>query len=111
MGDRIRLIHILEAISDIDEFLLNVSYDEFLKDKMRFQATLRELEIIGEASNRVSKEIMEKYSEISWLKMIGLRNLVIHEYFGVDSKTIWNIIAKDIPKLEESITILLEKEF
>lgn len=72
---------------------------------------MRELEIIGEASNRVSEGIMEKYSEISWLKMIGLRNLVIREYFGIDSKNICNIIARDIPKLKESITILLEKEF
>ena len=59
---------------------------------MMFNATLRQLEVIGEASNRLSEELLSDNSSIPWARIIGLRNLLIHEYFGVDDFTIWNVI-------------------
>lgn len=74
-----------------------------------FNATLRQLEIIGEASNRLSDELLNNNPSIPWARIIGLRNLVIHEYFGVDDFTIWNVIKINIPDLKQKITLLLEK--
>lgn len=66
-----------------------------------FNATLRQLEIIGEASNRLSSLIVENNPDIPWARIIGLRNLVINEYFGIDDFTIWNVIKINLPNLKE----------
>ncbi|MCL6461861.1 MAG: DUF86 domain-containing protein [Flavobacterium micromati] len=76
---------------------------------MMFIATLRQLEIIGEASNRLSAEIVNNNSSVPWARIIGLRNLVIHEYFGVDEYTIWNIIKINLPDLKQKIDIILSE--
>ena len=74
-----------------------------------FNASLRKLEIIGEASNRLSEELLLKNAAILWARIIGLRNFVIHEYFGVDDFTIWNVIKTNLPNLKEKISILIEQ--
>jgi uncharacterized protein with HEPN domain len=73
-----------------------------------FNASLRQLEIIGEASNRLSEKILNNNSSIPWARIIGLRNLVIHEYFGIDDITIWDVIKINLPELKEKILVLLE---
>lgn len=73
-----------------------------------FNATLRQLEIIGEASNRLSLQIIENNPDIPWARIIGLRNLVIHQYFGVDDITIWNVIKINLPNLKAKVLILIE---
>ena len=75
---------------------------------MMFNATLRQLEIIGEASNRLSLQIIENNPDIPWARIIGLRNLVIHQYFGVDDITIWNVIKINLPNLKAKVLILIE---
>lgn len=74
-----------------------------------FNATLRQLEIIGEASNRLSKDFILDNSEIPWARIIGLRNLVVHEYFGTDDFTIWNVITINLPFLKDKISLLIDK--
>lgn len=76
---------------------------------MMFNATLRQLEIIGEASNRLSEDLLNENPDIPWARIIGLRNLVIHEYFGVDDLTIWNVIKINLPDLKEKVTLLISK--
>jgi uncharacterized protein with HEPN domain len=76
---------------------------------MMFNATLRQLEIIGEASNRLSEDLILDNPEIPWARIIGLRNLVIHEYFGIDDLTIWNVITINLPFLKEKIRTLIDK--
>ena len=73
-----------------------------------FNASLRQLEIIGEASNRLSENLLNNNSSIPWARIIGLRNLVIHEYFGIDDITIWDVIKINLPELKEKILVLLE---
>jgi len=75
-----------------------------------FNATLRQLEIIGEASNRLSEKMLLNNPEIPWARIIGLRNLVIHEYFGIDDFTIWNVIKIYLPDLKVKILAILEKD-
>ena len=74
---------------------------------MMFNATLRQLEIIGEASNRLSEDLLTENPSIPWARIIGLRNLVIHEYFGVDDLTIWNVIKINLPVLKEKVSLMI----
>ncbi len=74
-----------------------------------FNATLRQLEIIGEASNRLSETIILDNSDVQWGRIIGLRNLITHEYFGIDDITIWNIVKVNIPDLKIKIRKIIIK--
>lgn len=109
LGDRIRLLHILDAITEIEDYIKDIDIEGFVNNSMMFNATLRQLEIIGEASNRLSPDLLHRSSDIPWPRIIGLRNLVIHEYFGVDDFTIWNVIKINLPNLKEKIRLLLEE--
>jgi len=106
-NDRAYLIHIREAIESIEEYLENVTYDKFKSSKMIIDAVVRELEIVGEASNNLSDEFREKHSEILWRKMKNMRNFLIHEYFGVNTKIVWDTCKEDLPKLKSLIKDLL----
>jgi uncharacterized protein with HEPN domain len=109
LGNKVRLLHILDAIIEIENYTLNVDKETFVKNSMMFNATLRQLEIIGEASNRLSEDFILDNPEIPWARIIGLRNLVIHEYFGIDDITIWNVITINLPFLKEKISLLVDK--
>lgn len=108
LGDKVRLHHIIDAINEIENYLQDVNLEQFVKNSMMFNATLRQLEIIGEASNRLSKEVLNNNASIPWARIIGLRNLVIHEYFGIDDFTIWNVIKINLPDLKQKVLVLLE---
>ena len=88
LGNKIRLQNILDAIEEIENYTKGIEFDHFSSNSMMFNASLRQLEIIGEASNRLSNNVLEENTEIPWARIIGLRNLVIHEYFGIDDKAI-----------------------
>lgn len=77
---------------------------------MMFNAALRQLEIIGEACNRLSQNLLLNHPEIPWARIIGLRNLVIHEYFGIDDFTIWNVVKINLPELKVNVQAILYKD-
>jgi len=107
IGDKIRLLHIIDAINEIENYIQDIDLKEFVDNSMMFNASLRQLEIIGEASNRLSEELLNRTPSIPWARIIGLRNLVIHEYFGVDDFTIWNVIKINLPILKEKVALLI----
>jgi uncharacterized protein with HEPN domain len=78
LGDKVRLLHVIDAINEIENYLQDVDLEHFVKNSMMFNATLRQLEVIGEASNRLSEKLLLNNPEIPWARIIGLRNLVIH---------------------------------
>jgi uncharacterized protein with HEPN domain len=80
-----------------------MSYNKFAKDTKTIDAVIRNLEVIGEAARQVPDIIKQKYSDIPWKELIGLRNRVVHEYFGVDFEIVWEIITNDLPDLKEKI--------
>lgn len=108
LGDKVRLLHIIVAINEIENYIQDVDFDHFVKNSMMFNASLRQIEIIGEASNRLSENFISNNSSIPWARIIGLRNLVIHEYFGIDDLTIWDVIKVNLPDLKLKILVLLE---
>ncbi len=109
LGDKVRLLHVIDAINEIENYLQDVDLEHFTKHYMMFNATLRQLEVIGEASNRLSEKLILNNPEIPWARIIGLRNLVIHEYFGIDDLTIWNVIKINLPDLKVKVAAILEK--
>ena len=109
--DRVYLQHILDSILAIQKFIKGVSKKNFLKNRLIQSAVLRELEIIGEATKNLSREVKKKYSEIPWKKIAGMRDKLIHAYFGVDLDLVWETIKEEIPKLERKIREILRKEF
>jgi len=109
LGDEARIILIIEAIADIEMILNNVSIEDFLSNKEKKLATERLLEIIGEASNHISEKILY-HPEIAtpWRKIIGTRNLIVHEYFRINYDIIYQIAKDDIIPLKEEIQIIVK---
>jgi uncharacterized protein with HEPN domain len=107
--DKERLNHIILSIDFIAKYTYNINEDEFLRDEILKRAMVRELEVIGEAANYLTNEIYENYAEVSWPKIISLRNRLIHEYMEVNYRTVWEIIQEELSNLKINIqAILLE---
>ena len=107
LDDNIRLRHILDAITEIESYTQHILFDDFYTNSMLFNASIRQLEIIGEAANKLSESTIQQNIQIPWAKMIGLRNVLIHNYFGIDDKMIWNVIQINLPELKKNIIQLL----
>ena len=107
--DKARLEHILEAIHKIEKYTDDVDYSLFTSSDITIDACFRNLEIIGEATNNLSDDIFEMDTTVSWRSIVGLRNLIVHEYFAVDVDFIWKVINNELPKLKVSITRILSK--
>jgi uncharacterized protein with HEPN domain len=107
IGDESRLLHILDAIKEIQSYIKDIDASGFRDHSMIRFASIKQLEIIGEASRHLSDECKIKFSNIEWAEIIGLRNILIHEYFGVDSDLIWQILNTDIPLLKTKIETTL----
>jgi len=81
LGDNARLKHICDAIIEVEDYLLNADFDTFMNNSMMRFACIKQMEIIGEASDHISEEIKTKFSEIEWSQIKGMRNVFVHEYF------------------------------
>jgi len=103
----IYLSDILQAFHNARQFLEGLSYDEFVDDRKTTSAVVRELEIVGEAVKQIPPSIRKKYPEIPWSDMAGMRDKLIHFYFGVDMEIVWKTIIERIPKLEPLIQDVL----
>ena len=106
-GDKIRLQHILDAIEEIHKYLVAVELPVFLQNSMMRFACIKQMEIIGEASNHLSTELKSKFSDVEWFQIVGMRNVFTHEYFGIDSNLVWEIIKNDIPELKGKVDHIL----
>lgn len=91
---------ILDSINDIISFTEGMSFEIFKIDKKTQYAVIRCIEIIGEATQKIPGSIRDKYPSVPWQKMSGMRNKLIHEYFGIDIQILWETVKKDIPYLK-----------
>jgi uncharacterized protein with HEPN domain len=105
--DKIRLQLILDSIIEVETYTLNTDLTGFLQNSMMKFACVKQLEIIGEAGNHISDDTKAGFSTIEWSQIIGMRNVFVHEYFGIDSKVVWDIIKDDLPGLKSKITEIL----
>lgn len=104
-----RLEHILESIEKIEYIATNLSYEDYLEDWIKQDAIIRNFEIIGEAIANLDDEIKAKNPDVEWKLAKDMRNFLVHEYFKVDFKAVWDTINIHLPKLKEQITKTLEK--
>ena len=91
---------IIESIDSTMKFTEDMEYDEFMRDDKTTSAVIRKLEVIGEASKKIPEKVKSDYSQIPWKDMAGMRDKLIHEYFGIDLKRVWKTVKKDIPELK-----------
>jgi len=105
---RVLLEDMLDAIQQIQSYTTGMDKDSFTKDRKTQDAVVRNLEIIGEASGRLPDSFREEYSDIPWTLVRGLRNRIVHAYFGVDLQLIWEVIQDDLPTLRSQLSKLLK---
>jgi uncharacterized protein with HEPN domain len=104
----IRAKDIIDCIGKIKKYTSGITFDQFCKDDQVIDAVIRNLEIIGEAAAHIPLEVQEKYPDLAWLEMRGMRNIVVHEYFGVSLPIIWQTIKKDLNPLEKGFRKILK---
>jgi uncharacterized protein with HEPN domain len=107
--DRVYLEHILDNFSKIIQYAQGTSYDAFLADEEKQDAIIRKIEVAGEATKRLSKDLRDYYHEIPWRAIAGMRDKLIHDYFDVDIDTVWETATKDIPTLLSAIKFILKE--
>lgn len=103
------LKHILESIDEIEKYTKEIARDEFFQTTQIQDAVVRRLEIIGEAVKNLPATFKNKYPDILWKKISGMRDVLIHEYFGVDLKLVWRVVKKNLPELKKKILKILEE--
>jgi uncharacterized protein with HEPN domain len=101
----------LDSIDEIENYLNNVSIEQFFKNSEKRFATIKQIEIIGEACNALTDELKSSNQEIPWRAIIGFRNISVHEYFGVNLQLVWEIAKNDLPGLKEKIRIIFDSNF
>ena len=105
--DKVFLQNILECIVKIEKYT-NSGKEEFMSSDLIQDAVIRNLEIVGEATKRVSQRIKEQHQEIPWRQMAGLRDVLIHDYMGISLKIVWNVVLNELPQLKVKIVELLD---
>jgi len=101
---------IIEAIERISEYIGDNSKEEFLNDQKTIDAVVRNIEIIGEAVSNIPEDLRNKNPQVPWKKIVGVRNIVIHKYFGVDTDTLWVIITKQLPEFKSQISMIMNEK-
>ena len=108
ISDKARLRHILDAICEIENYIRNITIVEFSGSSEKKFASVKQLEIIGEAANKITNETKSLHPEVEWIKIIALRNILVHDYYVIDENVVWDIITEDLPELKKQITVLLK---
>ena len=109
LSDRIRLLHILDAIIEIESYIATLDLDAFLSNSLVKNATLMQIQIIGEAVSHINASLKKQYDYVEWQKIKGTRNIIAHEYFGIDYEIVWEIAKNNLPRLKEQVKAILNE--
>ena len=102
-----RVEDILEAIAEIQAFTQSMDFEQFQNDSKTIKAVALDFIVIGEAASHIPDEIIDTHSEIAWSLMRGMRNRLVHDYFGMDPQILWDTIKNDLPPLVAPLTRIL----
>lgn len=102
-----RLRHIIDAIEKIERYLKDTSLEKFIRDEVKVDAVVRNLEIVGEAAASLTREIKSQYPDVEWRFATAARNRLIHGYFDVDPEIVWDTTQNNLPKLKSDILIIV----
>jgi len=108
-GYKLFVRDILDAIDKIEQFVGDISYQEFIQDDKTSTAVVKKIEIIGEAIKNIPPDIRAKYSNIPWRDIVGMRNKISHGYFGIDYEIVWAVIKQKLPVLKAQVTQMLKE--
>jgi uncharacterized protein with HEPN domain len=106
---KLYLRDIIEAMESIEQFIEGMDFEEFNQDDMISSAVIRKLEIIGEATKGIPERIRQKYPQIPWRDMAGMRDKLIHFYFGIDHKLVWQTVKNDMPPIKPEIRQVVDE--
>ncbi len=106
---RLFIEDMLESIDLIERYVAQLNFDKFKEDQKTIDAVVRNFEVIGEASKLIPDDIKKEYSDVDWLAILGLRNRIAHEYFGISLSIIWKIIKDELPHLKNQLKSILLK--
>jgi uncharacterized protein with HEPN domain len=109
--DRERMLDIMEALDSLARSLVDCKEADFLSNDLLYDASAHKLTIVGEAAARVSDEVKRRHPQVEWRKVIGLRNLLVHEYFGIDRPMVWEVAILEAPILRDRIAAIVLVEF
>jgi uncharacterized protein with HEPN domain len=107
--DSVYLRHILDAINTVEEYLQGVDEERFKATRLLQDGAIRQIEIVGEAVRHMSSDIRRTYPEIPWQDIAGMRDKLIHDYFGVDIEKVWDTTQEDLPVLKEKVIQILKE--
>ena len=110
IGNVQRVEHLLDAIAEIENYTLNITFKQFVSNSMMRIATVKQLEIIGEVCAKLSNDLKLKYPKIEWAEIVSFRNVLVHEYFGVNFEIIWETVVSEVPVLKQQFQII-KKDF
>jgi len=108
--DSVYLNHILDAISRVEEYIRGIKYEDFKKNYLIQDGIIRQIQIIGEATKRLSEEIKSKHLDIPWKDITGMRDKLVHDYFGVDLDAVWDTVEKDVPEMKSKLKSIIENK-
>lgn len=104
--ERLRLLDILDAMDRIASYVEGMDYAAFLADRKTQDAVARNIEIIGEAARALPEDFIERHAGVPWGEIVGMRNVIIHQYFGILPKVVWDVIENELPVLRAQIAAL-----
>jgi uncharacterized protein with HEPN domain len=100
---RLYINDILESIKLVEEYTAGLSLEEFSKSQQMQDSVIRRLEVIGEAAKHIDDKMRERYAAVPWKKIVAIRNVFIHEYFGINLERVWVVAVEDLPRLKPQI--------
>lgn len=104
---RLFLTDMLESIAKIERYTAGMDFARFVENDLIVDAVVRNLEIIGEAARQIPEEVRGRYPDIPWRRVVGLRNIVVHEYFAVDLEVVWSVVRENLPHLKQALQQML----
>jgi uncharacterized protein with HEPN domain len=108
--DKIRLRHIIAEAEEACAFAHNVSFAQFVGDRKTAKAIIRSVEVIGEAASAVSNELRQSHTDIPWKQIVGMRNRLIHAYFDIDYRTVWQTVKENLPPLIAKLKEIVDRD-